>query len=54
MSLEFLKRQNNDKMNVANLDSDIVSFMETDNQMATASQAVCPDENVKIRTKLYL
>lgn len=48
MSLEFLKRLNNDKMNVANLDSDIVSFMETDNQMATAPQPVCPDENVKI------
>jgi hypothetical protein len=48
MSLEFLKGLNDDKMNVANLDSDIGSFMETDNQMATASQTVCPDENVKI------
>ena len=48
MSLEFPKRLNNDKMNAANLDSDIVSFMKTDNQLATALLAVCPVENVKI------
>ena len=48
MSLEFLKCLNNDKINVASLDSNIVSFMETDNHMATAPQALCPDENVKI------
>ena len=55
MSLEFLKGLNDDKMNAAaNLDSDIGSFMETDNQLATSLLAVFPDGNVKIRTKLYL
>ena len=48
MSLEFPKRLNNDKMNAANLDSDIVSLMETDNQLATVPQVVFPGENVKI------
>lgn len=48
MSLELPKRLNNGKTNAANLDSDIVSLMETDNQLATALLAVFPDENVKI------
>ena len=51
MNLNYPKRPNNHDMYVANLDSDIVSVIGTDNLMATAPQAVCSDENVKIGTK---
>ena len=46
MNLDFLKRLNNHNMYVANLDSDIFSVIETDNdnQTVTSPQAICPDE----------
>lgn len=36
----------------ANLDSDIVSVIGTDNYTAMAPQTICPDENVKNWNKI--